>query len=391
MNLVVLLNHYPALSETFVAEEIAALRRLGHRVRVEAGAWADPAAPLGDDPPPLTVLADDGIGRRLVDLAWLAARRPGAVLADLRDRWRWGREEAVHPLRVLAPVARRLHQGGERHVHVYFADVAALDALRLTRLAGVSYSVTAYAFEIYRRRTNLAEKLTGAAVAFGTCEPVVDDLRVIAPRANLALHQMGIDAAKFRRTRPQPGGRHVLAIGRLVEKKGFAHLLTAAARLRDAGHPLDRVIIVGDGPLRGELENQISALRLGDTVTLAGKRDPGEIPALLEACDVVAMPCVIAADGDRDALPTVVLEALAMEVPVVASDLMGLPEVLGGPWGRLVPPGDAPALADALADLLDRPAADRAALGARARAFVAEERDGEAWAGRLIDAIGEVA
>lgn len=380
MRLVYLLNHFPELSETFVVEEIQALRRLGHEVRVETGVLAARPAPV-PDPPPVTVLADDGLARRLVDLAWLAVRSPRGVVADLRSRRRWSREEAVHPLRVLAPAARRLDRAGERHVHVHFGDVAALDALRLHRLTGVGYSVTAHAFEIYRSPTNLEEKLTGAAVAFGVCGPAVDELRRRAPRARIELQAMGVDPARFRRSRPQPGGRHVIAVGRLVEKKGFVHLIEAAADAR-----LDRLTLVGDGPERAALE--LRAQELGVLVEFAGARDPAEVPGLLEDADVLAVPSVVAADGDRDALPVVVQEALAMELPVVVSDVMGLPEVVQDTWGRVVPAGDSAALAAALADVLDRPPPERADMGRAGRAFVLTERSVDAWAERLAATLG---
>ena len=91
---------------------------------------------------------------------------------------------------------------------------------------------------------------------------------------------------------------------------------------------------------------------------------------MLERADLLAAPCVVAADGDRDTMPVVVKEALAMEVPVVASDEVGLPEVVRPEWGRLVPPGDAPALAEALATLL-RDAGKREELGRLGRDAVA--------------------
>lgn len=382
MDLVVLLNQFPALSETFVVDEVAALRRLGHAVRVEAGMRAVPAAHLAE-PPPVTILDEDGLSRRIADTLWLAATRPRAVAADLRDRRRWRREEEVHPLRVLAPVARRLARHGERHVHVHFADVAALDALRLRRLTGVTYSVTAHAFDIYRRPTNLREKLTGAAVAFGVCEPAVDELRRRAPEARVELHAMGVDTSRFGRAAPAPGGRQVLAIGRLVEKKGFAHLVAAAGRLRDTGRALSRLTIVGDGPERAALQAQISDLDLDGDVVLTGALDPVEIPGRLGAADVLAVPSVVAGDGDRDALPVVVLEALAMQVPVVATDVMGLPEVVRPPWGRVVAPGDPVALADALDEMLARPPSERAAAGAAGRRFVEETRSLDRQAAKL--------
>src|SRR5439155_1052651 len=159
--------------------------------------------------------------------------------------------------------------------------------------------------------------------------------------------------------------RTVLAVGRLVEKKGFGYLVEAAARLR-----VERVWIVGDGPLRDELERQIARLGLEDTVELLGARGHEEVRELLEQAAVVAMPSVVAADGDRDTMPVVVKEALAMEVPVVASDEVGLPEVVHQGWGRLAPPGDPEALAGALGELLDLSPEARAEMGRAGRAFV---------------------
>jgi colanic acid/amylovoran biosynthesis glycosyltransferase len=383
MRLVVLVDHFPALSETFVVNELDALRAAGHDVRVETGRWADQRAEL-DDPPEITCLAEDGLRRRATDLAWLAARHPAGVLADLRARRAWRREEPVHPLRVLAPVVRRLARGGERHLHVHFAAGAALDARRIARLTGVTYSVVAHAYEIYRRPANLAEKLRGATPAFGVCEATVADLREIAgPQADVRLLAMGVDAERFARTAPPPGGAHVVAIGRLVEKKGFAGLVAATALLRDRGAAPDRVTIVGDGPLRAALEAQVAALGVGGIVALAGARQPAEVAAVLETADVLAVPSVVAADGDRDALPVVVGEALAMEVPVVVAAVAGLPEVVRPEFGRVVPPGDDEALADALGELLARPAEERAAMGRAARAWVVRERDRGLWAQRL--------
>jgi len=109
------------------------------------------------------------------------------------------------------------------------------------------------------------------------------------------------------------------------------------------------VLIVGDGPLRDALHALHAELGLEDTVRFLGAQTSDRVRALLEEAAVVAVPCVIAADGDADSMPVIAKEALAMEVPVVASDAAGLPEVVRAPWGRTVPAGDADALAVALA------------------------------------------
>jgi colanic acid/amylovoran biosynthesis glycosyltransferase len=389
VRLAVLTDVFPELSETFVVSELRALRRLGFDARVEAGRRADRSNPDAGDLP-VRFLADDPPLRRLLDLCWLAARHPLRCLEDLRARRRWAREERVRPLSGLAPAARRIARRGDRHLHAHFAAGAALDAMRLGALLGLPYSVTAHAYDIYMEPRNLREKLERAAFATTGCDYTLRDLRTAAgPEAAERVHKviMGVDGDSFRRGIPPRGGRTVVAVGRLVEKKGFADLVRAAALLRERT-PLERVAIVGEGDLRDELIRLTREHDLEDVVELAGALAPSAVRDLLERADVLAMPAVVARDGDRDSMPVVVKEALAMEVPVVASDEVGLPEVVRPEWGRLVTPGDAHALADALRELLELPAAERAAMGRAGRAFVLEHCDVHretARLGRLIE------
>lgn len=373
LRLVVCCDSFPELSETFVVEEVRALMRAGHTVRVEASARSrrpnrDAARSI-----PAHYLDDDGFARRLLCLAALGARHPLRCLRDLAARRRWRRAEHVRPLHSLAPRARRLAAGGEHHLHVHFASGAALDALRLSRLLGVTYSVTAHAYEIFQHPANLEEKLRCAAFVTTGCDYNVRYLREIVdgPTAG-RIHEivMGVDGESFRRASPYPGGRTVVAVGRLVEKKGFVHLVRAAARL--SPEALECVRIVGDGRLRDDLEREARDVGVGDRIEFLGALDPAGVRAVLEGADVLAMPCVVAADGDRDSMPVVVKEALAMEIPVVASDEVGLPELVRSGWGRLVPPEDPGALAEALEELLALPADERAAMGRAGREWVLE-------------------
>ena len=171
-----------------------------------------------------------------------------------------------------------------------------------------------------------------------------------------------------------------------MEKKGFAYPIEATASL-SAAEPLEHITIVGDGPLRQELTDRIGRHGLEDTVKLAGALPPRAVRELLEDADLLAMPCVIAADGDRDSMPVVVKEALAMEVPVVASAEVGLPELIRPEFGRLVPPGDADALAAAIAELLALDPAERAAMGRAGRAHVLETCDVMRETARLVELI----
>ena len=371
---VVLTDRFPELSETFVANEARALRRAGAEVRIEA--LAHGAAPRGE---PSRVWEDETTGERLRAVAALTLRHPLRVLADLAARRRWRREEPVHPLRMLAPAARRL----DGHLHVHFAAGAALAGLRIARITGARWSVTAHAYEIYQRPANLREKLTAARFATSGCDYTVRDLRRIAPDADVHVVVMGVDGSQFRRGAPYPGGRVVVAVGRLVEKKGFGDLIRAVALM---AQPPDRLVIAGDGPLRPALERL--AGEEGVALELPGALDPGAVRNLLEQADVLAMPSVVARDGDRDSMPVVVKEALAMEVPVVATAEVGLPEIVAEPWGRLVPPRDAAALAAALDALLALPADERAAMGRAGRQHVLERADVDREAAKLLGLIG---
>ena len=383
-----LVDAFPELSETFVTAEAAALARLGARVRIEATSRArrpNVAAAEGLD---VRWLEDDGTAERLASLAWLARTAPRAVLRDVVDRRAWGQDEWPRPLRHLAPLARRVAEHGDEHLHAHFVAGAALDALRLHRLLGVPYSVTAHGYDLFQLPRNLGPKLEGAAFATSGSEYTVAALRAAVPAAAPRVRKvvMGIDPAQWTRTEPASGRGLVLAVGRLVEKKGFADLLRAAALLRDEP-AFERVLVVGDGPLRAELEALHAKLELGDAVALLGARTPEEVRGLLEEAAVVAIPCVIAADGDRDSMPVIAKEALAMEVPVVATAVCGLLEVVAEPWGRLVAPHDPPALAAALRDVLRLPAAERAAAGAAGRAQVARAFDVERETAYLLDLV----
>jgi colanic acid/amylovoran biosynthesis glycosyltransferase len=235
----------------------------------------------------------------------------------------------------------------------------------------VPWTLTAHAYDIYAEPANLAVKLHDAALVTSGCDRTVEYLRGVAGarRDRVVKIVMGVDAERFRRRVPAAGGRNVLAVGRLVERKGFERLLHAAAQpeLRSVA---ERVVIAGDGPLRAELERLVRELHLDDLVELRGACEPDEVAMLLEDCTVLAVPSVVAADGDRDSMPLVAKEALAMEVPVVCSDLMGLKELVRPEWGRLVPPGDSAALAAAVRELLLLDVTTRAEMGRAGREFV---------------------
>lgn len=387
----ILADRFPEVSETFIAQEALALERLGWDVRIEATNRALRPNRAAGRVLRASYIEDEPASARVVALAWLAARHPLALATDLFARARWRRQEPVLPLRAIAPLARRCARDGVVHLHAHFAAEAALTALRLHRVLGVPYSVTAHAYDIYLDVRNLEEKLREAAFATSGCDYTVSDLRDIAPAAAGRIHKviMGVDVERMRRRTPYPGERRIVSVGRLVEKKGFADLIAAIGLLHERGSAMDDVALIGDGPLRDQLATQIDAAGLSGVVRLVGARQPEDALAQIEQADVFCLPCVVAQNGDRDSMPVVVKEALALELPVVVTDEVGLPELVGPEWGTLVPPHDPAALADALEQMLRRPPAERAAMGKRGREFVAEHCNVDAETARLSALIDE--
>jgi glycosyltransferase involved in cell wall biosynthesis len=308
---------------------------------------------------------------------YAADDRPGLLLSagDLLARRRWRAEEPVRPLRELAGAARRLRAFAPDHIHAHFAAGAALDAMRLSRLLGVPFSLITHGYDLFQRPRNLCEKHRAAAFATSSSDYSVAYVRERCPGARVHRQVMGIDPQQWRRGRPHPGGRTVVAIARLTEKKGLRHLVEAASLVRE---PIE-VVIAGDGPLRDELA--------APGIELLGSVSPAQARDLLERADVVAVPSVIAADGDRDTMPLAAKEALAMEVPVVASDVAGLPELIRTEWGRLVAPADPAALAQAIDELLALPVEARAAMGRAGRDHVAEHCSLQRETARLVELI----
>jgi len=276
------------------------------------------------------------------------AGRPQAKIAGLRARAGW--------------IARRALQSGLSHLHAHFGSDATTAAMLAARAAGIGYSFTAHARDIYHgyvdaasdaaaRRHKISQARFVATVTEFNRRHLVDLAH--GQFADIRLLYNGIDLQRFR---PDPDriteGQRILAIGRLVAKKGFDDLIDACAllRQRDIDFQCD---IIGEGPLRDALHARIADLGLEGHVRLLGARTQGALVDEIRGAAVTTLPCVIDASGDRDALPTVLIESLAMAVPVVTTTINGCPEIIGeDEAGWLVAPNAPRQLADALAQAL---------------------------------------
>jgi glycosyltransferase involved in cell wall biosynthesis len=228
----------------------------------------------------------------------------------------------------------------------------------------------------------LACRVASAAVVVACNTDVAATLRVAGAEPRLVGH--GVDVARFR---PAPPARRpalrLLAVGRLVEKKGFDVLVEAMAHL---GEDV-RLTIVGDGPHQARLMAAVRRQGLGGRVTMMGTTTHDELPAMYAAADVIVVPSRVDRREDRDGLPNVVLEAMACGRPVVASDVAAIgTAVRGGVTGLLVPPEDPRALAEAI-DVLHRDPVWRIRMGAQARADAVAHRGLDASAAAFIDTL----
>ena len=302
-------------------------------------------------------------------LHWLR-RKPGvllrawgeALLANAPSRKLLVRTPVV--LLKAALIARRIEGMDVRHVHAHWATHPTLAAWLVRALTGTGYSFTAHAHDLYVDRAMLREKAEAARFVVTISE---FNRRLLAgecgERVARKVHvvRCGVDLGAF-----APGPRAVpeiptfVCVASLREYKGHAVLLDALGLLRARGSNL-KVVLVGDGELRAALEARIAREGLGDRVELRGALPHQEIPAVLRAATAMVLPSVTSRDGQMEGIPVALMEAMAAGVPVVATRLSGIPELVrDGETGLLVPERDPAALAEAMERLAMDPA-----LGAR--------------------------
>lgn len=376
-----MVSTWPRLSQTFVLDEILALERRGVDVRIYS------TKRPGDEPThakvakvraPVAYLSLRGRAGAVARAhARMARRRPRAYVRTLLAAARLCRPvDALHRFLQAGFMADMLWRQPVRHLHAHFATGPTLIAMLAHRLIGTPYSFTAHARDIY---VDTPPTLLRAEMERAQAVVTVTDynrrflLGRILPEADgkVVCVRCGLDLSEFPFRWPResaPGPPTILAVARLVEKKGLEDLVLAAAALRRRGHAL-RVHIIGDGPLLGRLQSRVAEHALQDCVTFLGSQPHEAVRAAYERASIFALPCVLAEDGDRDGLPVALLEAMASGLPVVSTSVSGIPELIDTERdGLIVPPGDVPALATALERLVTSPSLrDRIAAGARAK------------------------
>jgi colanic acid/amylovoran biosynthesis glycosyltransferase len=377
----------PARSETFVYREVFGLRERGWRVA--SASVHPPQRDLGESR--LDALADEAIvayragvvGRAIAEWFRHPLRASGTLLDGLRlaifgsDLSFTSRPKVIWQTLAALGISEDVRRLDVSRIHAHMAHVPTTIAMMLARHLGLPFSFTGHAVDLFRDRSLLREKLRRAAFCacisewhrafYRSVERLSDD--------RLPVIRCGVDVERFGprgESRRADERRQIVAVGRLVPKKGFDLLIEAAPELLERHRDLV-IRIAGDGPEREALTAQWRSLGAPKGVELLGTAANEDVRRLLRDADVFVLPCRIDDSGDRDGIPVVLMEAMACGVPVVSGDLPAIRElVIDGETGVLVPLDDPGALAAAIERILnDR--AQGARLAARGRERVVEE------------------
>lgn len=354
------LTRFPVTTETFILNELREMRRQGIKYhlfafRLDRKMAAQPPyneIPAMEIPRPYTPVVFSANSR-----VW--ANRYRAAYGLLRTR----ACRRLHHFFQAVYLADWVKRHDVHHIHAHYAYHSTSAARVAASLAGVGYSFTAHANDIYRSCWQMREKIENA-VFCATCTGynagyLREHYAQSCPDRIIKVYH-GIDLEQFKcrpRKKVLPGQApfRILSVGRLREKKGFPILIEACALLKDRGFSI-KTTIVGEGPDRRALEALITNKGLDSIIRLTGSIPHSQVRELLEDADVFVLPCIIASDKSRDGIPNVILEAMAMGLPVVSTTVSAIPEAVEhGKTGLLVPPGNAPALAEAISCLVSTP------------------------------------
>ena len=330
--------------------------------------------------------------RRPLALARVTATALRQALRDRRTRFSGPRKVYIKELVQAVGLADRLLAAPDvRHLHAHFAHGTTTVTWHAARIAGLPFSFTGHARDIYSRelqpRPWLRRKLLAARFVVTCTEANVEHLKGIAPGADVHLvyHGLNADFAQLLGEAAPPeanGTLRVLGVGRLVAKKGFDVLVEACGELRERGVPFEALIVGQDDKHGDVVRERIEALGLAGRVELPGPMGQADLLREYRRASALAMPCRLL-DNDRDGIPNVLVEAMAAGAPVVATGVSGIPELVAHEEnGLLVPPDDPSALADALVRLHeDRALAEPVTVAGQRT--VRERFDGDRLARRL--------
>ncbi len=349
-NIAYVVKRYPRLSETFIVNEILEMERKGAHVTIFAlktpdeGRFHEKLSRVQADVvylPPATPAACIDLIRANLEEFSPVREALGRLFWDALNR---DNSAALREFGSALFLALEIRKRGVDHIHAHFGTAPSTVAGLASRISGIPYSFTAHAKDIYHESTDVEQlrvKIDDAAFVVTVCDENRRFLEENFP-SSTPIHRIynGLDLDEFQFHAPgQNGSLQILGVGRLVPKKGFDTLIRSCAILRERGVEYS-CRIIGGGLESENLAGLVDELGLGDLVRLDGPRTDREVKRAMKDADLFILPARIADDGNKDALPTVLLEALATGLPSISTDVTGIPEIIGDGAGELVPAND---------------------------------------------------
>lgn len=407
MKVAYLLDLFPVLSETFIVREILELKKRHINVLLFARVNATDIQKYSE------VIHDD-TKKLMNDVIYLSS------LMKKTKIQRWTALILLHAYFILvSPVryvktfgyaitkggkifnkfifsliyARELQKSGIDHMHVHFALHACTYALLISKITGIPYSFTVHAHDIFI--PDLAELIEDKFnnAKFVVCISEFNKQYVLERFSSIDGNKIkvvhcGLDISAFNpAVKVRNSTFTMLSIGRLVEHKGFKYLIEACKRIKEEKGIDFQCNIIGEGIERGNLEELISAYGLSDVVHLSGAMEQADVRKSLERADVFILPCVTENNGMQDGIPVVLMEAMAMGIPVISTIVSGVPELVQDGSGILVEQRDSEELSTSIIKLMNVTDKEKEEMGKRGRAIVVENFNIEKEAHKLAELI----
>jgi colanic acid/amylovoran biosynthesis glycosyltransferase len=359
-----MMSRFPKITETFVLYEMLAVMEQGVKVEIY---------PLMREHttvmhPEAVPLVEEAHFTPHISLAILASniktffRQPRTYIRTLATTLRatWGSKRFFGGILAFFPksvyLAQEMQAAGIEHLHAHFASFPAASAYIIHQFTGIPYSFTAHGSDLHRDKKMLREKVADAKFVVAISK---DNQRIITEHCHLTdaakvpIVHCGVDTEAFK-----PVSQHnpssalnIVCTGTLHEVKGQTYLVKACAELKKRKIPF-QCHFVGDGPDEAALKEQAAQAGLSGDIVFHGRVPRLTVIEIMKNADIFALPSVPTQDGRREGIPVALMEAMAFAVPVVSSELSGIPELVeNGVSGLLVPPRDVKGLADSLARL----------------------------------------
>ena len=389
MKVAYIIGTYPSLTTTFIDREIRTLRKLGLQIKILSIRM--PSSKI------LHLDQYDGLRESilyLIPTSWftfITAHLYFVVFTplvyfSLLGTLFFGPHPSIYlRIKTFLHFAEGVYAAyllrGERcdHVHAHFLDRASLVALCVSKFLNRPYSLTAHANDIYVKPMLVEKKIVESkftvTVSEFNKEHLINTYPTIDAEKIKVLHPW-VDTGNFLPSLKKNKNEvlRILSVGRLVEKKGHQYLIDACHFLQQENLNFE-CYIIGEGPLRSELEERVIDYGLSKNVRFLGGLPQPEVLMQLDQADLFVLACTIAKDGDRDGMPVALAEAMAMELPVISTDILGLNELVKPDAGLLVPPNNPKVLAKAVQEIAGADVAVRRSMGKAGRNIVIKEFD----------------